>query len=60
MKVKILAKQRLEVAIKCKLKKNELTPRLKKVIREGERNFKSGKYVEFTSLEDAIKYGLED
>lgn len=60
MKVKIFAKQRLEAAKKRKSKKNELTPWLKKVIREGERNFKSGKYVEFTSLDDAIKYGLED
>ena len=60
MKVKIFAKQRLEAAKKRKSKKNGLTPWLKKVIREGERNFKNGKYVEFTSLEDAIKYGLED
>lgn len=63
MKVKILAKQRLEAAKKRrakKFKKEELTPWLKKVIQEGEKNRKSGNYVEFTSYEDALKYALED
>lgn len=54
MKVKIFAKQRLEAAKKCKSKKNELTPWLKKVIRDGRKDWVTGN-VTVISLKQALK-----